>query len=175
MVWPSLLSNSRVFHFSKKKPGPDELSLHSLLPSDPGDHKSTFPLHWFAFSGHPIEIDSHTNIPDDEFLTKTNAYEKIVFVLEAGSRKASIFLRYALCLTNKECVVVTNIPFKFEGQRKRNNALETLEYLLSERANVEIIKNDAIVNKLGKGAIFAQVIEACRSEFMYIIAETTKI
>lgn len=122
-----------------------------------------------------IEIDSNTNISDDEFLTKTNAYEKIVFVLEAGSRKASIFLRYALCLINKECVVVTNIPFKFEGQRKRNNALETLEYLLSERVNVEIIKNDAIVNKLGKGAIFAQAIEACRSEFMYIIAETTKI
>ena len=122
-----------------------------------------------------IEIDASSSISDDEFLIKTNTYEKIVFVLEAGSRKASIFLRYALRFVNKECVIVTNIPFKFEGQRKRNNALETLEYLLSERANVEIIKNDAVVNKLGKGAIFAQAIEACRSEFMYIIAETTKI
>lgn len=122
-----------------------------------------------------IEIDSSTNISDDEFLTKTNTYEKIVFVLEAGSRKASIFLRYALRFVNKECVVVTNIPFKFEGQRKRNNALETLEYLLTERANVEIIKNDAIVNKLGKGVVFAQAIKACREEFMYIIDEITEI
>lgn len=122
-----------------------------------------------------IEIDANSNISDDEFLTKTQMYEKIVFVLEVGSRKASIFLRYAMRLINKECIVITNIPFKYEGQRKRNNALEALEYLLTERANVEIIKCDAIANKLSKGATFAQAIEACRDEFVYIINETTKI
>ena len=122
-----------------------------------------------------IEIDASSSISDDEFLIKTYAYKKIVFVLETSSRMASVFLKYALRLVDKECVIVTNIPFKFEGQRKRNNALETLEYLLSERANVEIIKNDAIVNKLGKGAILAQAIEVCRDEFMCIIDETTKM
>ena len=121
-----------------------------------------------------IEIDANSNISDEEFLTKTYLYQKIVFVVEAGSRKASIFLRYAMRLVGKEFVVVTNIPFKYEGQRKRNNALETLEYLLTERVNVEIIKCDAIANKLSKGATFAQAIEACKDEFVYIINETVK-
>ena len=69
-----------------------------------------------------IVIEASSSISDDEFLTKTQMYEKIVFVLEVGSRKASIFLRYAMRLINKECIVITNIPFKYEGQRKRNNA-----------------------------------------------------
>ena len=121
-----------------------------------------------------IEIDMESSISDEEFLEKTKKYNKFIFVLEIASRKAFSFLKYILRLNEKECVVITNIPFLIEGLNRRQRVAEALEYLLYERVNIEIIKCDVILKRFDKKTLFKTVIEACEDEFVYAINETVK-
>ena len=93
-------------------------------------------------------IDSHKELNESELKEKTKDFYNVIIVLALGGRYANEKLLKVLeVLKDKNCLIVANTPFDFEGKKKNKIANEMLEILESKNANKIIFYSRSFFKK----------------------------
>ena len=95
-----------------------------------------------------FSIDSHENFNETELKEKTKDYHNIIIVCGlAGESAGRILLNILDILKDKNCLVVANTPFDFEGKKRRKIANEILEILEIKNINKLIFYSRSFFKK----------------------------
>ena len=83
-----------------------------------------------------ITFDSHKELNECELKEKTkNSYNIIIVSALGGNCANRTLFRMLEILKDKNCLVIANTPFDFEGKKKRNIANEALGILENKNIN----------------------------------------